>query len=113
MCYLVRQLPSELPAGETAAPPSLPGVRPRWAGAAGLALVAGVALAAALASPKAGSDRLDSASSGAPAPVATRASQLPATGGIGQTALPMDDGVPTAADSGSGRAAFGPCHHGL
>ncbi len=34
MCYLVRQLPSELAAPDSAVPRSLPGVRPRWAGAA-------------------------------------------------------------------------------
>ena len=113
MCYLVRQLPVELADGQGVAPSPGPGVRPRWAGAAALTLVAGVALAAALASPKAGSDRLEVAGPGAPAPVAARRSELPAASGIEQTALPMDDGVPTTADNGAGRAGLGHCHHGF
>ena len=112
MCYLVRQLPSELPAGEPAGTPPLPGVRPRWAGAAAATLVAGLALAAALVSPQAGPDSVVTAkASGAPAPVAARSGKLPAGGGLEQTSLPMDDGVPAPAETS--RASFGHCHHGL
>jgi hypothetical protein len=112
MCYLVRQLPSELPASDAVAAPPLPSLRPRWAGAAAATLVGGLALAAALVSPQAGPERqTPTRATGAPAPVAARSSNLPATGGVEQTSLPMDDGVPTAADKS--RAGFGHCHEGL
>jgi len=113
MCYLVRQHPSELAAPDSVSPPPLQSVRPRWAGAAAATLVAGIALAAAVAVPRpAGPERLDVVrDSGAPAPVAARSTQIPATGGIEQTSLPMDDGVPAPAETS--RAGLGHCHHGF
>ena len=112
MCYLVRQHPSELQATDSVAPPSLQSVRPRWAGAAAATLVAGIALAAAVAVPRqTATGRLDLRDAGAPAPVAARSANVPATGGIEQTSLPMDDGVPAPAETS--RASFGHCQHGL
>lgn len=112
MCYLVRQQQPEPELGGAARPSGLPGVRPRWAGAGAVAVFGGLALAGSLLTTPSMAPQVRSArDSGAPIPVAERSTQLPA-GGVQQTALPMDDDVPTS--TGDVPKAFtGHCHHGM
>jgi hypothetical protein len=113
MCYLVRQ---QQPEG--APPPGpqssgSPGLRPRWIGAAALTLVGGAALAAALVSlPPAWQPQESAIESGAPAPVATRPTEVPMGGGVEQTSLQIDDGVPTSTKDVA-KSGAGYCNQGL
>ncbi|HET8747632.1 MAG TPA: hypothetical protein VFM98_18685 [Ramlibacter sp.] len=113
MCYLVRQQHPELEAGGVAQPPGPSSARPRWAGATAFAVFGGLALAGTLLTTPSMAPQLDGAKqSGAPLPVAQRSTQLPAGGGVQETALGVDDGVPTSTtDTPKGIA--GNCHHGL
>ena len=113
MCYLVRQQQPQLEVGGVAQPPSVPGVRPRWAGAGAIAVFGGLALAGALlTTPSMAPQAHDVKERGAPTPIAERSAQLPVGGGVQDTSLPMDDGVPTSAADGP-KAFAGHCHHGL
>jgi hypothetical protein len=112
MCYVVRQQQPELELGGALQPPKLPGVRPRWAGAGALAVFGTLALAGALlTTPSMAPQVREAKAGGVPQPVAARAGELPA-GGVQETSLQMDDGVPTSV-SDSPKAAAGHCHHGL
>lgn len=115
MCYLVRQ---QHASPEPAGTPPLTGgdgARHRWVGAAAAIGIAGVALAAALVAPPATAPSLDSVTRAAPAPVATpastRADIVPAAASTTQRSLPADDDVPTV--TGSTKAGYGGCSHGL
>ena len=113
MCYLVRQQQPAAELGGVAQPPGLPGVRPRWAGAAAVTLYGGLALAGALLTTPSMAPQVRSAKdAGAPLPVAEQRTQLPAGGGVQETSLQMDDGVPTST-SDIPKAGLGHCHHGL
>ena len=113
MCYLVRQQQPELETGGVASPPQVPGVRPRWAGAGAIALFGGLALAGALlTTPSMAPQAHDARDRAAPLPVAERSTQLPTGGGVRETALQMDDGVPTSMTDVP-KASAGHCHHGL
>jgi hypothetical protein len=113
MCYLVRQQQPELEVGGVAQPTTLPSLRPRWAGAGAVAVFGGLALAGALlTTPSMAPQAHDAKERGAPLPVAERSTQLPAGGGVQETSLQMDDGVPTSTTD-MPRASAGNCHHGL
>ena len=111
MCYLVRQQQPELEPGGVAQPPGMPAVRPRWAGAAIATAFGGLALAGALlATPSMAPQQRSAKDAGAPLPVAEKSTQLPAGGGMKDTALPMDDGVPSDSNEVT-KASVGHCHH--
>lgn len=113
MCYLVRQQQPEFEAGGVAQPPGLPSIRPRWAGAGAALVFGGLALAGALlTTPSMAPQAHDAKDRAAPLPVAERSTQLPGAGGVQETSLQMDDGVPTSTTDFS-KAAAGHCHHGL
>jgi hypothetical protein len=111
MCYLVRQQEAEAKAGPSAQPSGTEGFRSRWAGAGAIALIGGIALAGALVTTPSMAPQVPSAKdSGAPLPIAARSTQLPAGGGVQETSLQVDDGVPGTEVS---KAGAGNCHHGL
>jgi hypothetical protein len=114
MCYLVRQQQAEAAPGGSVEPPGFGSVRPRWVGAAAAMLIGGLAVAAALVTTPSQAPQVQSArEAGAPLPVATRSTPLPAAaGGVEQTALPMDDGVPGSSTE-MVKAGAGGCSHGL
>jgi len=104
MCLRIRQEQTELKAsGTTLTPPDSSRLRPRLAGAAAVALVAGLAAARPAAT------------------TTTPASTAPTSGSqdqnvssglvIEQTSTTMDDGVPT--DTGVARSTMGGCQHAL
>jgi hypothetical protein len=112
MCYLVRQHQPEGVPGSAPQPPGSEGLRSRWAGAAALALMGGIALAATLVATPPGAPQHERASErGAPDPVATRAAAVPA-GAVEQTSVQMDDGVP-ASTTDVVKAGAGYCNRGL
>lgn len=112
MCYLVRQQQPELEVGGIASPPRVPSVRPRWAGAGAALVFGGLALAGALlTTPSMAPQSHDAKERGAALPVAGRTTQVPA-GGVQETSLQMDDGVPTSTTD-MPKASAGHCHHGL
>lgn len=116
MCYLVRQQQPEAQAGGVAQPPrGFDATRPRWAGAAALTLLGGLAVAAALVTTPSMAPQLQGArESGAVLPVAAQSPSRSTTGGgaVEQTSLPMDDGVPSSGTDVV-KAGAGHCHHGL
>jgi hypothetical protein len=113
MCYLVRQQQPEAELGGVAQPPGMPSMRPRWAGAAAFAVFGSLALAGALLTTPSMAPQVRSVKdAGAPQRTAEKATQLPAGGGLENTTLPMDDGVPTSTGDAP-RAAIGHCHHDL
>lgn len=112
MCYLVREQQAGAAEGAAPLPPAIDRLRARWVGAAGAALIGGLALAALVTPSTSTAPLLSAKDSGAPAPVASRSVSVPAAGGAQQTSLPMDDGVPTAT-SDTPKSGFGNCHHGL
>lgn len=112
MCYLVRQQQPELEVGGVAQPPGPGSMRPRWAGATAFAVFGGLALAGSLLTTPSMAPQVHSAKESAPLPVAQRSTQLPAGGGVQETALGVDDGVPTSTTDVP-KATAGNCHHGL
>jgi hypothetical protein len=126
MCLRIRQEQTELKAsGTTLTPPDSSRLRPRLAGAAAVALVAGLAAAAMVMPPSAPQAAATQQQSGAPvrpaATTTTPASTAPTSGSqdqnvssglvIEQTSTTMDDGVPT--DTGVARSTMGGCQHAL
>jgi hypothetical protein len=111
MCYLVRQQQLDAESAGTALPARPGNLRPRWVGALGATLIAGLAMAAALVVPPSAPSHLDARETAAPAARVSTQALVPTAGGVQQTALPADDGVPTAPDTA--RVGAGPCHHGL
>ncbi|WP_332825987.1 hypothetical protein [Ramlibacter sp.] len=109
MCYLVREQtagaaePSPTPAGQAPHP------RARWIGAVTAALVGGFAIAA-LDAPTPQAPTVQVREAAAAVPVAARSSVIPPAP-LDRTALPVDDGVPSATDMAKARA--GDCQHGL
>ena len=112
MCYLVREESSASEPRGDGAPARPERVRPRLAGVAAALLVGGFALAALLA-PARVSPLSTITAQQAPVKPAVMATQagVPATGGLERTALPADDGVPSAPDTV--RAGMAPCNHGM
>lgn len=109
MCYRAHQasLSPDLAEGASV-PASQPRVPPRWAGAALAAVIGSVALAALVAAPL--PPRSTSEVQPTAAPVTHDASTLQSAGGT-HGSLPVDDGVPTAADVR--KAAKGHCDYAL
>lgn len=110
MCYLVRQQQAEAATGGTAPHDTMRGARPRWAGAATAALVAGLAVAA-LVVPAGQREWREAEAAAAPAAMPLKTADVRATPVAARTMLPVDDGVPTAPDRAGAAAA--PCQHGL
>ncbi|MEO8653270.1 MAG: hypothetical protein ABI409_04035 [Ramlibacter sp.] len=110
MCYLYReqQAGAAQPGGATL-PPSLDRLRPRLIGAVAAVLLGGLAVAAIVAPPSA-SPVLNAKDSGAPAPIAAKATALPMTPVVEQGSVPVDDGVP---GDDMAKAGMGHCSHDL
>jgi hypothetical protein len=110
MCHLVRDYTAAAAAGDSAAlPRDAGGPRVRWAGAVLAALLGGFALAA-LDAPRPPAPAVQARDPAGAIPYAARSSIVPPAP-LDQGMLPVDDGVPTAADMNRARA--GDCHHGL
>ena len=108
MCHFVREQQAAAEAGPGAPVAGTDFLRPpKWAGAAALALVGGLALAAYvdLRPPAAEAQARTAAPEVSPAAAAPRVAEP--TAGL----LPVDDDVPTP--GGMVRAGAGPCHHDL
>ena len=104
MCYLARQSAAEPERGASSPVPGSDRVRPRWAGAAAAAVIAGLALAALVApSPTAPSLPKEKA---AVAPVVTRTIEMPTAATVERIVL-GDDGL--AAPPDTARAGIRPC----
>ena len=110
MCHLVRQDATEAEHGARAPLPGPGRVRSRWAGVAAATLVGGLALAG-LVAPSPTAPLMPPQQHAAAPMAAARTADLGAGPAMERTALPADDGVPTAPDAT--RAAIGDCHHGL
>jgi hypothetical protein len=121
MCLRIRQEQAELKvSGTTLTPPSLDRLRPRLAGAAAVALIAGLA-AAAMVMPSSVQQPPPPQQNAAPAQPLTPAT-TPSAGAqersspsgivIEQTSTSMDDGVPTTSTDLS-KTAVGGCNHEL
>lgn len=110
MCYLVREQQPGWEDRGTPLPNGPDRARPRWAAALAMTLVGGLALAALVVPKSAPPEAGIVQQAGAPAaPVAAKASTVPAGTVIEQTAAGMDDGVPAT----EMKTAASPCHHGL
>lgn len=108
MCYLVRE--QQAHAAEASTPAGqVPQPRARWVGAVTAALVGGFAIAA-LDAPTPPAPTVQAREAAAVFPVAARSSVIPPAP-LDRTALPADDGVPSATDMAKARA--GDCQHGL
>jgi hypothetical protein len=95
MCHLAREREAAQPLGSTDTPPSPGRLRPRWIGA-GLALAAGMAVAAWVLPPSA-SGPLATKQVQGPAAAAVPVTLRATIGGGGtEQPLAMDDDVPTA-----------------
>jgi hypothetical protein len=108
MCYLVREHKAAA-AEPSGTPPGVDRLRARWVGGVTAALIGGFALATLDAPPPAAPT--EQAREAAPAvPFAARSSVIPPAP-LEQSAMPADDGVPTATEIAKAHA--GDCHHGL
>ncbi len=110
MCYLIRQQQTEAERGTTS-PLNQDRLRPRWIGAVGATLIAGLAVAALVVPPSAPPLIIQKDSAG-PVPVASTTVAEPTATVIEQVSARMDDGVPAAASDVAKTGADG-CHHGL
>jgi hypothetical protein len=108
MCYLQREQDAYPEPGPARVPPRNAASRPRWAAAAGMALVASLAAAALVASPPAQAPEPVKQATGL-VPIATQA-RTPA-GTVERMALPADDDVPQSTAASNGRV--GHCHESL
>ena len=110
MCYLVHERQAEPQPGRAALPPLSERLRPRWAGAAAMLLVGGLAVAA-LVTPSSQTELARATEAALLTTVVARSTTVPgvpATPVVEQGAG-VDDGVP-----GSDlKASAGNCHHGL
>ena len=111
MCYLVHERQAEPQPGRGALPPLSERLRPRWAGAAALLLIGGLAVAA-LVTPSSQTELARATEAAFLTSVVARS-----TTGPGAPASPVveqgagvDDGVP---GSDYRKASAGNCHHGL
>lgn len=111
MCYLIReQRAGAAQAGDTAVPPHLDRMRPRWAGAVAAALIGGLAVAA-IVTPASVSPLLSADESAPAAPLAAGAVTAPTQAAFRQSSMPVDDGVPEKQDTL--KAGMGDCSYEL
>ena len=108
MCYLQREQDASPEPEGARVPPRNAASRPRWAAAAGMALIASLAAAALVASPPARAPEPVKQATGL-VPIATQ-TRTP-SGTVDRMALPGDDDVPTS--TGASNARVGHCHESL
>ena len=112
MCYLVHERQAAPEPGRAALPPLSERLHPRWAGAAALLLIGGLAVAA-LVTPSSQTELARATEAALLTTVVARSTTgpaLPATPVVEQGAG-LDDGVPGPAEVS--KASAGNCHHGL
>ncbi|MEJ5989774.1 hypothetical protein WG902_07225 [Ramlibacter sp. PS3R-8] len=108
MCHLVREHPASVAEAGSSTPTRVD-PRARWAGAVTAALIGGLALAA-LDAPRPPEPSVQVREAASAVPVAARSSVLP-TAALERSALPADDGIPSASDTA--KASAGGCEHGM
>lgn len=109
MCYLVREKQAEASErGGAPLPPGFGRLRPRWIGAVAAALIGGLAVAALIAAPGE-TAQLTAKDSGAPAPIASSAAQVPAAAVVEQFSVTLDEGAPSTSEVAS--TGMGRCDH--
>lgn len=106
MCHVVGQQYAE-PEPRGSAPPALERLRPRWAAAAGAALIGTFALA--FVSPSTEPPVPEAKPATAVTPVVAKSGMGPDR--VVEPAAGLDDGVPTVA--GKAKAGLGNCSHGM
>ena len=109
MCNLVREAQGGAERGAPASPPGSDGLRPRWIGVAGAALIATVAFAGALGVQPASAPEVSAKRFTDGAPIAAKANF--STGSVVEQRTGVDDGVPGATEISKARA--GGCEHGM
>jgi hypothetical protein len=111
MCYLVPHEQADAARGGATPQPG-EGLRSRWIGAAGLALIGGLAMAA-LVLPPMTPPQSGVAEPAAAIPVLARTAAPPASLVVEQRSgsTAVDDGVPSATEVS--KAGSGYCHHGM
>jgi hypothetical protein len=111
MCYLVHERQAGSQPDRAALPPWPERLRSRWAGAAALLLVSGLAVAA-LVTPNSQTEMVRATEAAMTAAVAARSSTTPGVPGtpVVEQGAGVDDGVPS---TGLSKASAGDCHHGM
>jgi hypothetical protein len=112
MCYLVHERQAGSRTEGAALPPFPQRLRSRWAGAAALMLVGGLAVAA-LVTPNSQTELARTTEAAVPAALAARAANTPGVPAkpVVEQGAGLDDGVPGPAEVS--KASAGNCHHGL